>query len=76
MKKGLSLLLSIIMLAGLIIPFCAYAAEKTVTVNDMVFSVDGKKATLIKYNGNGGSVEVPDTVSKATVTEIGNQAFA
>lgn len=43
---------------------------------DFTFTVENGTATVTAYVGAGGSVHVPDTLGGATVTAIGNGAFA
>lgn len=44
--------------------------------SDFVFEVNGETATVTSYVGNGGAVCVPSTLGGATVTAIGDGAFA
>ncbi len=44
--------------------------------DDSTFSIEeGKKLTLIKYNGFKANVEVPDSIAGYTVTALGDYAF-
>ena len=50
-------------------------AKETITKGDFTYSINGKVATLTKYNGRAKVVEIPSTVNGATVTYIGEKSF-
>ncbi|MDD6021779.1 MAG: fibronectin type III domain-containing protein [Oscillospiraceae bacterium] len=77
MKKSIKRLTALIFAAALIISACPMAlAESVVKVNGITYVIDGKSAEVYKYDGGGGNVVIPSKVNGATVTSVGNYAFA
>ena len=50
-------------------------ASTTLVEGDFSYQVSSGKATITKYNGEGGAVEIPAKIGGYTVTVIGKQAF-
>ena len=52
------------------------AALAVAEESDFNFTVNNGAATITKYNGTGGDVEIPATLGNVPVTAIGNSAFS
>ena len=70
--RVLSAFLAVAMLLTLL-PAAAFAAPAP--ESDFEYSVDNGTATITKYKGAGGTVEIPATLGGYPVTGIGMQAF-
>lgn len=71
--RVLSAFLAVAMLLTLL-PAAAFAAPAP--ESDFEYSVDKDTATITKYKGAGGTVEIPATLGGSPVTGIGMHAFA
>lgn len=77
MKSFITKLTALVFVLAIVASACPLSfAESVINVGDIQYVVDGKKATVYKYVGSGGKVTVKSKVNGATVTEIGNYAFA
>ena len=73
MKKLLSLLLCVCMLATMLCVFTLPAVADT--SGDYEYTVEDGKATITGYSGAGGDVTIPATLGGYPVTSIGYKAF-
>ena len=73
-KKIISLLFVVLLLVS-IVPMSVSAAE--IAYGDFSFKTDSltREATLVDYNGDADSVNIPDTVYGYTVTRIDDLVF-
>ena len=77
MKKIIKTISAVMILSALFFSVNILAsAENVVTQGDITYIVKGNSATVYKYSGSGGTVEIPAQISGVNVTEIGNYAFA
>ena len=76
MKKIASLLMTVVLLAAMLSVFALPASAAEFTSGDYKYTVsDDGTATITKYTGNGGNIEIPADFDGHTVTVIGEGAF-
>lgn len=77
MKKFITRLTSLIFVLAIIASACPVSfAESVIRIDDIQYVVDGNKASVYKYVGDGGKVSIRSKVNGISVTSIGNYAFA
>jgi len=74
MKKVLSMVLSLLLLANLI-PGALFLPVSAATSGDFSYTIANGEATITKYNGSGGDVVIPSTLGGYPVTTVGEKAF-
>lgn len=73
--KVWTVMLALIMVCTLIPNDRAVSAAETKKSGDWEYEVDGKKATITKYNGNKATVTIPTKLGGKSVVKIGRTAF-
>jgi len=76
MKKFISAILTVALIISLMPGMTLTASASLLTEGDWEYTVSGGNATIIKYNGSGGSVVIPSTLGGIPVTVIGNHSLA
>lgn len=72
MKKCLSLLLVVVMLATFVLGAVPVSAESTDEFN---YRIDNGEITLTRYVGAGGAVVIPSTIGGLPVVTIGSSLY-
>lgn len=77
MKKLITRLTAFIFALAVTVSVCPLTfAESVVTAGDITYVIDGNNATVHKYVGKGGAVNIPSKINGVPITAIGNYAFA
>lgn len=77
MKSFITKLTALVFVLSIVASACPLSfAESVISVDDIQYVIDGNKASVYKYVGDGGKVTIKSKVNGVNVTSIGNYAFA
>ena len=78
MKKIKSILVFVLILSFLTVTVCTNASALVINDGDFGYELNTSKheATLVSYNGIGGTVQLPDYFQDYPVTTVGRDAFS